>query len=173
MRIDDELGWSVGRVDTEVAGAYHVAGHAVAATLRGWDSGHVDLETQHPWPQAPESAQPFIAYGGMWAAARRRGTLAGETQASPDRLAQAMSDHPSDATTVGQAQLEVASVLRGAGADDEWGWIPGVSAAWQAELEQMWPVVQHVAVLLLAGRSVPAARVRRLTDDRLAGGLAI
>lgn len=173
MQIDDELGWRVGRVDTEVAGAYHVAGHAVAATLRGWGTGEVDLGSHHPWPQAPESARPFIAYGGMWAAARRRGDLAGELQASPDQLTRAMSDHPADATTLGQAQLEVASVLRGVGAEDEWGWMPGVSAAWQAELEQMWPVVQHVAVLLLAGRAVPATRVRRLADDRLAGGLAI
>lgn len=160
-------------VDTEVAAAYHVSGRAVASVLRGWTTGQVSVAGCESWDDAPPSARPFIAYGGMWAAARRRGDLAGDGVVSDELLTRAMHDHPGDASEVGQAQFEIATVLRGAGATDEWGWLPGVAAAWQAELEQMWPVVQHVAVLLLAGRSVSAARVRRLADDRLAGGLAI
>lgn len=160
-------------VDSEVAAAYHVSGRAVASALRGWTAGQVTVQGFELWADAPPAAAPFIAYAGMWAAARRRGDLAGDGIVSDDLLTRAMQDHPGDASAVGQAQFEVATVLRGAGASDEWGWLPGVTAAWQAELEQMWPVVQHVAVLVLAGRSVSAARVRRLADDRLAGGLAI
>ncbi|MDO5711115.1 MAG: hypothetical protein Q4P32_05160 [Micrococcales bacterium] len=160
-------------MDTEVAQAFHVAGRALAAVLRGWTAGQVSVAGYEGSAQAPESAGPFIAYAGLWAAARRGGDLVGDAIVSDTLFAQAMSDHPGDASTVGQAQFEVATLLARAGACDEWGWLPGVSAAWQAELEQMWPVVQHVAVLLLAGRVVPASRIRRLSDDRLSGGLAV
>lgn len=144
----------------------------MASALRGWTDGFVVPDVPSTWVQAPESARPFIAYAGMWAAARRRGDLCGEAGVSEQHLTEAMCAHPGDASTVGVAQFEVANVLRLGGSADEWGWLPGVDAAWRAELEQMWPVVQHVAVLLLAGRSVSAARVRRLADDRLASGLA-
>lgn len=160
-------------VDERVSEAYRTAGRAVASALRGWTDGLVAPGRQLHWSEAPDSAGPFIAYAGVWAAARRRGDLAGEDGVSPTRLTEAMCAHPGDASTLGAAQFEVATVLRRTGSTDEWGWLPGVGAAWQAELEQMWPVVQHVAVLLLAGREVSAARVRRLADDRLVGGLAI
>ena len=41
------------------------------------------------WSEAPDSAGPFIAYAGVWAAARRRGDLAGEDGVSPTRLTEA------------------------------------------------------------------------------------
>lgn len=161
----------------QVAAAYHAAGLAVAAALRGWTDGQVDpgiaARADSGWPAVTDSARPFVAYAGIWATARRNGDLAGEEGVSDLRFTEAMCAHPSAANAVGAAQLEVAGVLRSAGAPDEWGWLAGVSAAWRAELEQMWPVVQHVAVLLIAGRSVTAARIRRLADDRLVGGLAI
>ncbi len=160
-------------IDQQVAAAYHVAGRAVACALRGWTQGWVTLDEAQMWPHARAEALPFVDYAGVWASARRRGDLAGEPGVSEDRFAAAMSAHPDDACAVGVAQLEVATALTAAGQSDVWGWLPGVTAAWRAELEQMWPVVQHVAVLLLAGRVVSAQRVRRLADDRLLSGLAV
>lgn len=156
-----------------MAAAYYAAGRAVASALRGWVDGCVDIAAPAPRPGVPAQAVPFVDYAGIWARARRCGDLAGESGVSDDRLAEAMVAHPGDASAVGQAQFEIATTLRACGLDDAWGWLPGVAAAWRAELEQMWPVVQHVAVLLVAGRRVPAERVRRLAQDRLAGGLAI
>lgn len=173
---EEQIGGAVQHSDAQVTAAYHAAGRGVAGVLRGWTEGFIEptVEAVGPaWPTVTESSRPFVAYAGVWATARRHGDLAGEPGVSDRRLTEAMCAHPGDATIVGAAQLEVASVLRAAGAADEWGWLAGVGTAWRAELEQMWPVVQHVAVLLIAGRCVSAARVRRLTDDRLVGGLAI
>lgn len=160
-------------IDQQVAAAYRVAGRAVACALRGWTQGRVRLDEAQMWPLAPAESRPFVDYAGLWASARRRGDLAGEPGVSDERLTAAMHAHPGDACAVGVAQFEVATVLGASGQSDMWGWLPGVSAAWRAELEQMWPVVQHVAVLLLAGSDVSAQRVRRLADDRLASGLAV
>lgn len=166
-----------------LARAYHHAGHAVAAAMRGLGRFDDALLASTPegapgldWADAPAPALPFVAYAGPWAQARAGWAEAGYT--GEDERGRHFEDHvadlllgcPEDAMAVALAEYDVASLLRDGGADDDecWRWVRGVLFAWRGELEDMWPVVGAVAGDLLAGRAVSMAAVRAAADDRLA-----
>lgn len=160
--------------------AGHRAGHVVAAALRG--AGRplgptVGLDDDLPaWDEIPTGVRPFVAYAGPWAEARSRWALrpfTGEDATGrtfDDHVGRALLLDADDAMVVGLAEFDVATMLRDGGADDTecWRWLRGVHYAWNAELEDVWPVVEHVSGLLLAGRRVALDDVRARTDDVLA-----
>lgn len=169
--------------DALVQRAYHEAGHAVAAAMRGF--GHFDEAVLSvranagsgiDWGAAPGPALPFVAYAGPWAQARARWAelgCAGEDEGGrrfEEHVADEVLRCPRDAMAVALAEYDIATLLRDGGADENecWRWVRGVLFAWRGDLEDMWPVVDAVARDLLGGAAVPIAAVRAATDDRLA-----
>lgn len=171
---DDDIGGE------RVARAFHDAGHAVAVALRDGSAGPPEGaragEAACPGEETPQRSRPFIAYAGPWAVARQRWALAAPT--GEDRCGLTFEDYVTrellgsagDAMTVAMAELEIATLIREGGADEEdcWRWLRGIGYAWRRELEDVWDVVRLVADRRLGGADVPAGDVRRLTDERLA-----
>ena len=164
--------------EAELSGRRHYAffraGRHVATCLRsGMDWQQCDPWGCHDLRAAPSAAIPFVAYSGPWARARDAWRRAGCVSADragrvfDDYVAFALDAHPEDAMAVAMAEYEVAQVLRDGGADDEecWRWLRGVKFAWRGELEDMWPVIDHVGACLLH-RDVPMSEISRLVDER-------
>lgn len=165
--------------------AFHEAGHAVGAVLRGhaWDARIEEMPEAQPSPEAgcelhdvPAQVRAFVAYAGVWAVARHRWMGQGARtedargRTFEDYIGDALLAFSADAMTVAMSEFETAALLRHGGADDEacWRWMRGVHYAWRGELEDVWDVVAAVAAHLGDGGAASGHDIVRLTDARLA-----
>ena len=163
--------------------AFHEAGHAVAALMRGGSSLlSVSLSVAHgegiTWHRSHVWDQAFIAYAGPWAEARYEWgdrplddldddgctfdeviagcTLAGGAGDAPI-IDQGLSPEGIAAELgADSGSADVADQLREIAAARE--------STWRMELERVWPTVGTVAARLLAGETVTNAEVAALLE---------
>lgn len=148
---------------------YHQAGHLVAAALRGADdSVTLPVAALLPRDVVGEPARPFIAFAGPWSE-RECGAADVEILKGEDAFDPALtSARCGDRDIVDDANTKVATLMVRAGTDTDraWGWVPGVTAAWQGELRQAWPVVEWAAGVLREENELSVGQVRdRLREE--------
>ena len=159
--------------DEWVVAAFHQGGHAVAAVMRGGESSlaAVTLDDHvcggFPWARYKRWDEAFIIWAGIWAEARH---------AWEHRPADEKDDLDDYVTRVLVAQLgESDDYARAVAAHDAEMPPPpetDVSAlrsvsereVWPLELERVWPAIERVAALLLAGEPVTYVVVRDIID---------
>ncbi len=150
--------------------ACHEAGHAVAALMRG--GGEITSITIEPtadylgytWTRIKPFDRAFIIYAGPWAEARAQWTdptfdgCDGDGCLFEDLVTAAfLRNYDGDATEYKQAlDYDPAEIARRAGVFDELARrsgqeIPDREEMWSRQLECAWPVIQQLAVRLLAG----------------------
>lgn len=143
--------------------SYHQAGHIVAAAKRGADPG-VRLRIGELLPRdcVEEAGAPFVAYAGPWAE-RNCGAMdveivQGEDAFDPARISASCADRD----VVDDANTKVAALLHRVVGDDDraWGWLPGVTAAWNGELADSWAVIEWAAERLREDFEISVAQVR-------------
>ncbi len=143
--------------------SYHQAGHLVAAALRGADPAtRIRLDQLMEPGYCGEAGAPFIAFAGPWAE-RACGAADVEIVHGDDAFdPAALSARCGDRDVVDEASSQVATLLRHVGADEDraWGWLPGVTAAWNGELAQAWPAIEWAAGQLRADLELSVAQVR-------------
>ncbi|MGY1697374.1 hypothetical protein ACI780_20945 [Geodermatophilus sp. SYSU D00814] len=154
--------------DRELA-AWHEAGHAVAAVMRG-DSRliTVGLGDRHgegtTWRRGAAWDGPFVAYAGPWAEARRTwGDRDLEDEDDDgltfdDYLLGVLLEQRDDAAVLDAASLEA----RATGLAPERN--RQTEMVWRMELERVWPTIAAVSKALLAGATVTHEHVDRLLD---------
>ncbi len=143
--------------------SYHQAGHLVAAAKRGADP-HLRLHISELVPRdwVEEAGAPFVAYAGPWAE-RSCGAMdveivEGEDAFDPARISAACADRD----VVDDANTKVATLLHRVVGDQEraWGWLPGVTAAWNGELAEAWPTIEWAAARLREDFELTVGQVR-------------
>ncbi len=151
--------------------AFHEAGHAVAAVMRGGSTlTSVSLDEQvHgagiTWSRAHVWDQAFIIWAGPWAEARHAWgdrPLDGEDEDGctlADYVFGVFLTQPVDSADYDRATRaddELGSDGRGRGVAE--------CVVWPAELQQVWPAVEHVAARLLEGDAVAHAEVEAAVE---------
>lgn len=138
--------------------AYHEAGHAVAAGMRGGSElrsvsllatpgAGLTVHRSHGWDKG------FIAYAGPWAEARATWPLADLTGCDDDGLtfddyiAGVLSSQPDDARVIAAAEHQMRELLAATGRVQEL--VAATEATWNAELEAVWPQISDLANRLL------------------------
>ena len=163
--------------------AFHEAGHAVAALMRGGSSLlSVSLSDTHgegiTWHRSHVWDQPFIAYAGPWAEARYEwgdrplDDLNDDGCTFEDELAGCLFQGGSDDSVVIDRALGLGSIAAELGLDagnpDAVNRLREIAAAresvWQMELERAWLAVCAVAPRLVAGETVTNAEVAALLE---------
>jgi hypothetical protein len=142
--------------------AYHEAGHAVAAGMRG--GSELRSVTLHATPGAGLTVHRshgwdhgFIAYAGVWAEARASWPLADLTGCDDDGLtfddyvAGVLLSQPGDAQTILAASRRMRELFAATGRADELPAEAATEITWQAELEAVWPQIGDLANRLLHG----------------------
>lgn len=136
--------------------AYHEAGHAVAATMRGgaeavrsiyidWDqAGH-----GMTWHRSKVCDNPFIAYAGAWAEVRLEVAELNPDDLSPSvpmgSVDEVLHFQPDDARLLTDTYFPV----------EGWGW-ESKRGVWHMELEREWAVITAVAERLWEDQDVNA-----------------
>ncbi len=160
--------------------AFHEAGHAVAALMRGGSSLlSVNLsDTSHgegiTWHRSPVWDQPFIAYAGPWAEVRHAwgdlpaDALDDEGYTFDDLLSACLlfgggaddADHVVPTLSI-DGMAENLGMTVGSDEDEEQlsQLVAATESIWRRELEQAWPVITTVAARLLAGESVTGDQI--------------
>lgn len=158
--------------------AYHEAGHAVAALMRGGSSLlSVTLSDTHgagiTWHRSHVWDQAFIAYAGPWAESRHQwgdrplDDLDDDGFTFDDVVAGCLLvGGADDATAIDRGlSIEAIAAEMGGSADD-----PGIAdqlrptaaareSVWQIELHRVWTAICEVAARLVAGQTVTSAEV--------------
>lgn len=145
--------------------AHHEAGHAVAAVMRG---GYFTQCTVDP-PETHVLAwdRPFCFFAGMWAQARYSWAQRDDDDDDPGDDESTSFEAYLTAVYAGNLDGDVAE-LELCDAEDEWraeeiAEAAGVTVddvrdrrerAWVRDLERVWPAIQRVAGMLLAGQAV-------------------
>ena len=152
--------------------AIHEAGHAVAAVMRGGSTlTSVSLSDQHgegiTWSNSKPCDSGFGAYAGPWAEARH---LWGDRPLdAEDENGCAFGDVVMGVLWEQQHGTDLDMWRRDAAEHARVCELVGVSPAardevWDMELSRVWPAVQSVGALLLAGETVTDVQVRALVE---------
>ena len=172
--------------DARTLAAYHEAGHAVAALMRGGSSLlSVTLSDTHgagiTWHRSHVWDQAFIAYAGPWAESRYQwgdrpqDDLDDDGFTFDDVLGGCLLSGGADDANVIDQGLSVDSIAAEMGVQAD---APGIAdqlqqiatareSVWQIELQQAWPAIYGVAARLIAGATVTSDEVDAYLQESL------